>query len=234
MKGLAGVFQAAGEKILVEEVDVPELEEGSILLRNTGGAVCGSDLHGWRGDGDKPMRKNRYVGGHECTGVVDTLTGGITTDSLRRPLKEGDRVVFPFFFPCQRCYQCAQGEMHALHLPQPPEDVGRFLGRLPVLRRRIRPVLQAPAQPLDLQGPGRNTGRLPRHGKLLPDAGHVGPAPGKSAVRRHGRCAGRRRDWGYTHAPSPQTQERPRSSPSTDRRRGWTSRPAAARPRQST
>ena len=104
MKGLAGIFQAAGEEILVEEVDVPELEEGSILIRNTGGAVCGSDLHGWRGDGDKPMRKNRYVGGHECSGVVDTLTGGITTDSLRRPLKEGDRVVFPFFFPCQRCY----------------------------------------------------------------------------------------------------------------------------------
>ena len=113
MKGLAGVFQSPGEEILVEEIDVPELEPGSILLRNTGGAVCGSDLHGWRGDGDQPMRKNRYVGGHECTGVVDTLTGGITTDSLRRPLKEGDRVVFPFFFPCQRCYQCAQGEMHA-------------------------------------------------------------------------------------------------------------------------
>ena len=75
MKGLAGIFQAAGEEILVEEVDVPELEEGSILIRNTGGAVCGSDLHGWRGDGDKPMRKNRYVGGHECSGVVDTLTG---------------------------------------------------------------------------------------------------------------------------------------------------------------
>ena len=39
MKGLAGIFQAAGEEILVEEVDVPELEEGSILIRNTGGAV---------------------------------------------------------------------------------------------------------------------------------------------------------------------------------------------------
>ncbi len=113
MKGLAGIFQEAGKEILVEEIDVPELEEGSVLIRNMGGAVCGSDLHGWRGDNDKPMRKKRFVGGHECAGVVDRLTGGISTDSMGRPLEEGDRVVFPFFFPCQRCYQCSHGEMHA-------------------------------------------------------------------------------------------------------------------------
>ena len=35
------------------------------------------------------------------------------SDSLRRPLKEGDRVAFPFFNPCNRCYWCIRGECHA-------------------------------------------------------------------------------------------------------------------------
>ena len=55
----------------------------------------------------------RRVPGHEFTGVVHTLGKGVTTDSLRRPLKEGDRVAFPFFNPCNRCYWCMRGEHHA-------------------------------------------------------------------------------------------------------------------------
>jgi threonine dehydrogenase-like Zn-dependent dehydrogenase len=38
-----------------------------------------------------------------------TLGKGITTDSLRQPLREGDRVAFPIFTPCNRCYWCVRG-----------------------------------------------------------------------------------------------------------------------------
>src|SRR5436853_5272275 len=49
-----------------------------------------SDL--WRNDNNYSGPDMRKVPGHEFTGVVHSLGNGITTDSLRRPLKEGDRV----------------------------------------------------------------------------------------------------------------------------------------------
>ena len=233
MKGLAGIFQAAGEEILVEEVDVPELEEGSILIRNTGGAVCGSDLHGWRGDGDKPMRKNRYVGGHECSGVVDTLTGGITTDSLRRPLKEGDRVVFPFFFPCQRCYQCTHGEMHACTFRSHPRMGGDSWEDYPYCDGGFAQYYKLPPNHWIFKAPDE-----------IPEASLATANCSLTQVTwalhqanlRFGDTVVVQGAGGleYTRAQSPQTPELPRSSLSTVRRRGSISRPAAGQPRQST
>ncbi|MDP6666342.1 MAG: zinc-binding dehydrogenase [Dehalococcoidia bacterium] len=113
MKGLAAVFTGGRRPVDIVDLEVPDLVAGGSRIRNTGAAVCGSDLHGWRGDGDGPPSSRRMVGGHECSGVVDALGAGVSTDSLGRTLKEGDRVVYPFFFPCLRCYQCVHGELHA-------------------------------------------------------------------------------------------------------------------------
>ena len=112
--GLVSVFTQAGTPFDLREYPTPEVEPGGILVKNTGAMICGSELHGWRGEGrqkvDNPVPK---VLGHEFTGVVHSLGEGIDSDSLRRPLKEGDRVAFPFFFPCNRCYYCVRGEHHA-------------------------------------------------------------------------------------------------------------------------
>ena len=51
--------------------------------------------------------------GHEMVGEVAKLGKGVKADSLRRPLKEGDRVVFAYFFPCMSCYNCIRGELGA-------------------------------------------------------------------------------------------------------------------------
>jgi threonine dehydrogenase-like Zn-dependent dehydrogenase len=111
--GLVSVFTQPGTPFELRELPTPEVEPGGILLRNTGAMICGSDLHVWRGDGDRPPQPKARVLGHEFTGVVHSLGAGISSDSLRRPLKEGDRVAFPFFFPCNRCYHCVRGEHHA-------------------------------------------------------------------------------------------------------------------------
>jgi threonine dehydrogenase-like Zn-dependent dehydrogenase len=37
----------------------------------------------------------------------------VTTDSLGRPLKEGDRVTYAYFYPCYRCPVCALGDSYA-------------------------------------------------------------------------------------------------------------------------
>src|SRR5207253_11140649 len=112
-KGLTAVLIQPGRPLELEMLPTPEVEPGGILIKNTAAAICGSDLHYWRNDGNYSGPDMRRVPGHEFTGVVASLGKGVTTDSLRRPLKEGDRVAFPFFNPCNRCYWCVRGEHHA-------------------------------------------------------------------------------------------------------------------------
>jgi threonine dehydrogenase-like Zn-dependent dehydrogenase len=112
-KGLTVVLNQPGKPLELETLPTPEVEPGGILIKNTAAAICGSDLHYWRNDGNYQGPDLRRVPGHEFTGVVHSLGQGIKTDSLQRPLKEGDRVAFPFFNPCNRCYWCVRGEHHA-------------------------------------------------------------------------------------------------------------------------
>jgi len=111
-KGLAAIFNIPVRKFELELLPLPEVEDGGILVKNTSAVICGSDLHTWRGDDDNPPNK-RYILGHEFTGIVHSLGKKISKDSYGRSLKEGDRIVFPFFNPCHRCYQCVRGEHHA-------------------------------------------------------------------------------------------------------------------------
>ena len=112
LMGKVAVFTQSGQPFDIEELPTPEVEPGGLLIKNTHAVICGSDLHGWRGDSDVPPPPRRRVTGHEFTGVVHTIGKGAEVDSLRRPLQEGDRVAFPFFNPCNRCYWCIRGEHH--------------------------------------------------------------------------------------------------------------------------
>lgn len=112
LKGRAAIGQGPRSEFWIEELPVPEVVPGSVLIKNTGAAVCGSDLHGWRGDQDGPASPRKRLPGHEFTGRVHSIGKGVSTDSLRRPLKEGDKVVFPFFFPCMRCYHCLRDQLY--------------------------------------------------------------------------------------------------------------------------
>ena len=111
--GKVALYTAAGVPFEIMELPTPEVEPGGLLVKNTHAVICGSDLHGWRGDDDDPPPPVKRLTGHEFTGVVHSMGEGVETDSLRRPLREGDRVAFPFFHPCNRCYWCIRGEHHA-------------------------------------------------------------------------------------------------------------------------
>ena len=98
----------------ITELPTPPVEPGGILVNITSAGICGSDLHYWRGE-LKPRVSGQpgpVILGHEMSGVVHTLGADITTDSMGRPLKEGDRVAFTYFFPCRRCYICLRGELN--------------------------------------------------------------------------------------------------------------------------
>ena len=85
--GRVGGFTTSGVPFDIVELPTPEIEPGGLLVKNTHAVICGSDLHGWRGDGDVPMAPVRKLTGHEFTGVVHSLGKGVVTDSLRRPLR---------------------------------------------------------------------------------------------------------------------------------------------------
>ena len=111
--GKAAVFVDA-HHFEMTELPTPPVEPGGVLVKITSAGICGSDLHYWRGE-MKPILSGApgpVILGHEMTGVVHTLGDGVTTDSMGRPLKEGDRIVYTYFYPCRRCYICLRGELN--------------------------------------------------------------------------------------------------------------------------
>ena len=98
MKALT--YQGA-HKVRVETVADPAVvAEDDILLRVTATAICGSDLHLYRGK--VPGMKDGDIMGHEFMGVVEEAGPGVTQ------LRRGDRVVVPFVIACGQCYYCTK------------------------------------------------------------------------------------------------------------------------------
>ena len=88
--GTSAVWHDVDKSWEMRDLPLPELEADAIQIRVRATSVCGSDLHIWRGDGipkDAPPR-DPFVFGHEMMGEVAAMGNKITTDSLRRPLKE--------------------------------------------------------------------------------------------------------------------------------------------------
>ncbi|MDR7297788.1 threonine dehydrogenase-like Zn-dependent dehydrogenase [Pelomonas aquatica] len=85
--------------VRVDNVADPTLQHPQdILLRVTATAICGSDLHLYRGK--VPGLKDGDILGHEFMGIVEEVGPGVTR------LRPGDRVVVPFVIACGACFFC--------------------------------------------------------------------------------------------------------------------------------
>jgi threonine dehydrogenase-like Zn-dependent dehydrogenase len=85
--------------VRVETVADPILQEpDDVILKITATAICGSDLHMYRGK--IPAMKHGDILGHEFMGEVVEAGSGVTK------LKKGDRVVVPFVIACGSCFFC--------------------------------------------------------------------------------------------------------------------------------
>jgi L-iditol 2-dehydrogenase len=104
--GKAAVFFGPRKPFQIRELPLPEVEPDAVLIRVSLANVCGSDLHFWRGDAPLRLPEDGWLFGHEMTGRVARLGVRVKTDSLGRPLKEGDRVAYTYFYPCGRCHAC--------------------------------------------------------------------------------------------------------------------------------
>ena len=130
--GKAAVFFGPGKPFEIREVTIPEIEPDAVLIKVSLANVCGSDLHFWRGDAPLRLPEDGWIFGHEMTGRVAKLGTNVKTDSLGRPLREGDRVAYTYFYPCGRCYVCLNGEPAAcpakIERPRGPKDFPHFHG----------------------------------------------------------------------------------------------------------
>src|ERR1700712_1081004 len=91
------------KNVKVESVADPRLQEPTdIVLRVTATAICGSDLHLYRGK--IPDMKDGDILGHEFMGIVEDAGPAVTR------VKRGDRVVIPFVIACGHCFFCEQTE----------------------------------------------------------------------------------------------------------------------------
>ena len=91
----AGVFREKG-LVCVEEVPVPEVGPGEVLIKVAVCGICGTDIK---------KIFHRYVEppqilGHELAGTVAAVGRGVTK------WKPGDRVMSFHHIPCGRCFYC--------------------------------------------------------------------------------------------------------------------------------
>ena len=99
----AAVVHEFGGPLRVEEVDVPEVRPGRIVVEIEASGVCHTDLHA--ASGDWPVKPTLpFVPGHEGVGHVSAVGAGVES------VKEGDRVGVPWLHTaCGCCKHCISG-----------------------------------------------------------------------------------------------------------------------------
>jgi D-arabinose 1-dehydrogenase-like Zn-dependent alcohol dehydrogenase len=99
----AAVITAHNQPLEIQQVPIPELDPGSLLVRIDASTICGTDVHRWHGPlggGDSlPI-----ITGHEPCGFIENISGD-RTDILGVPVKPGDRIVWSYV-SCGHCYYC--------------------------------------------------------------------------------------------------------------------------------
>jgi L-iditol 2-dehydrogenase len=91
--------------VRLEELPVPKIGSGELLLRTRASGVCGSDLMEWY-----RIKKAPLVLGHEITAEVVEVGAGVNTFKL------GDRVFSTHHVPCGQCRYCLAGHQSVCDL----------------------------------------------------------------------------------------------------------------------
>jgi L-iditol 2-dehydrogenase len=91
----AAVYRGRND-LRVEEIPVPEVQDGEVLIQVDACGVCGTDIKKI----EKGLLPPPRVFGHEIAGRVARVGKGV------RALREGQRVVVHHHVPCGACFYC--------------------------------------------------------------------------------------------------------------------------------
>lgn len=92
--------------IRVEDIPVPEVEPGSLLIKVKACGICGTDLHIYKHGG-----REGIIFGHEFAGEVVKIGAGVAG------IKGGDTITGIGYRPCRQCYWCQQMQFNRCPKP---------------------------------------------------------------------------------------------------------------------
>jgi L-iditol 2-dehydrogenase len=95
----AGIYSGP-QDIRVQEIPVPTIKPGHVLVQNKASGICGSDLHEYFGAWNQPTN---IASGHEFSGVVVEVGSEVTA------VAKGDPVCAECFSHCGECTFCRTG-----------------------------------------------------------------------------------------------------------------------------
>ena len=84
--------------VRLEEMPIPEIGPGEVLMKTLACGICGSDVMEWYRINKAPL-----VLGHEATGEIVEVGDGV------KQFKSGDRVFVSHHVPCNTCHYCLSG-----------------------------------------------------------------------------------------------------------------------------
>jgi len=97
----AAVFHGPGEALAIEDVDVPKIGPGEVLVRTAACGVCATDLHYLHGT--PTFKKPPLILGHEVSGRIEELGPDVAG------FEKGDPVLVPAVVSCGTCITCRRG-----------------------------------------------------------------------------------------------------------------------------
>jgi len=95
---LRAAFYYNNKDVRVQEVPVPKIKDGELLVKIEASGICGSDVMEWY-----RIKKAPLVLGHEIAGTVVETGLGV------KKFKAGDRVTVAHHVPCNTCRYCLGG-----------------------------------------------------------------------------------------------------------------------------
>ncbi|OGP74333.1 MAG: alcohol dehydrogenase [Deltaproteobacteria bacterium RBG_16_50_11] len=84
--------------VRLEEMPIPSIGSGELLVKVTASGICGSDVMEWY-----RIKKAPRVLGHEIAGEIVTVGEGV------KGFQVGDRVFVSHHVPCNQCHYCLNG-----------------------------------------------------------------------------------------------------------------------------
>jgi D-arabinitol dehydrogenase (NADP+) len=98
----AVIFQKPGE-FEVRDIEIPEINDNEVLIKNSYAGFCGTDLKIFKGD---YVTVFPLIPGHEFAGIVEKAGGDVTE------FKKGQRVAVEHTIACGTCYYCQRNEQN--------------------------------------------------------------------------------------------------------------------------
>lgn len=98
----AALFYGDKEDLRIEEIDVPELGDGDILVKVRTCGICGSDARYYL-NGNEVRYKKPVILGHEVIADIDSIGKDV------KNFKPGDRVAVAPIYGCGKCGLCTSG-----------------------------------------------------------------------------------------------------------------------------